>query len=298
MSIRNVLLVSRPAAALVVLFASLAFSGIAAAQWQVHDTEANGQLSTANGHLSSIESENKSMHSDLNGVLGKTGDSEAQRTIDGYLNSINSTLKIGTFDPKKPGTRVADPDQVLPDDSAEAAKLDNGVRCDKVAEPQQATCKQIVAIENAQYKYMLTMYKNTATRYEVLKQLLDERNSINANDVNQFGKLEDNTNKLTALYNLLALDQQQMQTVNYAYEANLRYLRNQQALAAKSAATGEDHTSAGSISLPGIGSVQVGSVISGIAAGAALKEALKDAQSTAPEGILHLKVSDGTKYGL
>lgn len=268
------------------------------AQWAVHDDAANSTLSQIKGDTGVLSKETPGIHSDttaINNVLGQVGQDEGSGTINGYLHSINERLKIGTYDPKKPGDRVKDPQQALPQDST---VLDNGVKCDKVAEPQQATCKKIVAIENAQYQYMLTMYANTATRYKTLQDLMEERKSIDANDPNQFGKLEDNTNKLTALYNLLAIDQQQMQTANYAYEANLRYLRAQQTLAAKSAATGEDLTKGGVISLPGIGDVDVGAVLSGIAAGEALKVALDEVKSTTPTGIRRLGISDGKSYGL
>ena len=174
--------------------------------------------------------------------------------------------------------------------------LDDGTRCKAIAEKQQDTCKEIVALENAQYQYMLTMYKNTATRDSMLRELLKERSEITASDANQFGKLEDNTNKLTALYNLIALDQQQMQTVNYAYEANLRYLRSKQTIAANAASTGKDPSKWDSISLPGLGDVNVGSAISGLATGAALKISLEGAQTTRPAGMQTLSIGESNGF--
>ncbi|SFW62916.1 hypothetical protein [Luteibacter sp. UNCMF366Tsu5.1] len=257
------------------------------AQWAVNDANANATLKQIETHTNDTVTQT----TDINSVLGKTlGDGS---TVNGNINAINEKLKIGTYDEKQPGARVKDPTQTLPEDTT---KLDDGTRCKAVAQPQQATCQQIVDIENAQYQYMLTMYKNTATRDAMLRELLKERAAIQASDANQFGKLEDNTNKLTALYNLIALDQQQMQTVNYAYEANLRFLRAKQTIAANAASTGKQPSDWGSISLPGIGDVNIGSAISGLATGAALKASLDGVQSAKPSGMQTLSIGDSNGF--
>ena len=257
------------------------------AQWAVNDANANATLKQIETHTKDTVTQT----TDINTVLGKTlGDGS---TVNGNINAINEKLKIGTYDQKQPGDRVKDPAQALP---ADTTTLDDGTRCKAVAQPQQATCQQIVNIENAQYQYMLTMYKNTQTRDEMLRELLKERAAIQSNDPNQFGKLEDNTNKLTALYNLIALDQQQMQTVNYAYEANLRFLRAKQTLSANAASTGKPPSDWGSISLPGIGDVNIGSAISGLATGAALKASLDGVQSSKPEGMQTLSIGESNGF--
>ncbi|MDQ0010331.1 hypothetical protein J2T07_002521 [Luteibacter jiangsuensis] len=270
------------------LIALLAATPAAQAQWAVNDADANTKLGQIEQHTNDTVSQTK----DINKVLGQTGDGDG-KTINANLDAINKKFKIGQYKDTQPGPRVADPKKALPEDSTQ---LDDGTRCKAVAEPQQANCKLIVDLENAQYQYMLTMYKNTKTRDDMLRELLKERQAIGADDPNQYGKLEDNTNKLTALYNLIALDQQQMQTVNYAYEANLKYLRSQQTLAANAANTGKKPSEWGSIQLPGVGDVDIGSAISGLATGAVLSETLKGVQSDKPSGMQTLSIGESNGF--
>ncbi|WP_089978931.1 hypothetical protein [Luteibacter sp. UNCMF331Sha3.1] len=277
------------------LFGLILAAPAAHAQWQVNDADANIKLNDIRTNTSNTVDEAKNIvqqNKDMNSVLGTTSTGDG-KTINANLDAINKKLVIGTYSDKQPGARVKNPEKVLPEDTT---KLDDGKRCDAVAEPQQANCKLIVDLENAQYQYMLTMYKNTETRDAMLRELLKEREAIKPEDANQFGKLEDNTNKLTALYNLIALDQQQMQTVNYAYEANLRYLRSQQTLAANAASTGKKVDEWGSIKLPGIGDVNIGDAVSGLATGVALKGALDGVQSKKPEGMQTLKIGKSNGF--
>ncbi|WP_266157213.1 hypothetical protein [Dyella silvatica] len=245
------------------------------AQWQVQDTDAENTLSNIKGDTGKI-----------NSVLGTTQDGNG--TINTNLNNINNKLVIGAYNQNAPGPRVADPQQALP---AATTVLDDGAHCSLVATAQQANCQQIVAIENAQYQYMITMYTTSKTRDDMLRTLLTERQNIQAGDANQFGKLEDNTNKLTALYNLIALDRQQMQSVNYAYEANLRYLRSKQTQLADAAASGQSPPgSGGSINIPGVGNVNIGSVLASMTTGVILSAALQGQQSTAAPGMQKLSI--------
>ncbi|NID13969.1 hypothetical protein [Luteibacter yeojuensis] len=282
-------------AGIATLLLALGFVAPAAhAQWAVNDAQANSTLEQiqSNTHTTADKTTDiDKQTTDMNTVLGKTlGDGS---TINGNINAINEKLKIGTYKDSQPGPRVGNPVKALPADST---VLDDGTRCKAVAQPQQDVCKQIIDLENAQYRYMLTMYKNTETRDSMLRELLKEREAITDKDPNQFGKLEDNTNKLTALYNLIALDQQQMQTVNYAYEANLRFLRSQQTIAANAASTGKNPSKWDSISLPGIGDVNIGSAISGLATGAALKASLEEVQTAKPNGMQTLGIGKSNGF--
>lgn len=289
----------RMAGGAALMLAMFVIAPAAQAQWAVVDAQANGTLSSIQGDTSNIatNTENTASNTDkLNQVIGQAGDDYKKNTVNGRLDAINQKMAIGAYDENKPGPRVKDPDQKLPAPGGTA--LNDGASCKTVAEPQQATCKEIVSLQNAQYQYMLTMYDNTNTRDKMLRALLEERKNISSTDPSQYGKLQDNTNKLTALYNLIALDQQQMQTVNYAYEANIAYLRAKQTVSANAAATGKDPTkadSAGGISIPGIGNVGIGDVIGALATGAALKLALNGVQTSKPDGMktLHIGESNG-----
>lgn len=268
------------------------------AQWAVNDAEANQHLDQIQSNTKDTVDNTKdtvTQTTNLNDVLGKTSDTYTSSTVNGRLDSINKKFLIGTYDDKKPGARVKNPDQALP--ASGSTPLDDGSSCNTVAQPQQATCKQIVALENAQYQYMLLMYENTATRDTTLRDLLTERQNISSGDISQYGKLEDNTNKLTALYNLIALDHQQMEAVNYAYDANIRYLKAKQTLAANSAASGKDPSSTpGGIDIPGIGNVQIGQLISGFVTGAALNVALNGVATKTPDGMKTLKIGESNGY--
>jgi hypothetical protein len=247
----------RACAVLLVAFAPLA----AQAQWKVVDTDANRVLGTTTG--------------------GKT--------INQNLDAINKKLVIGTNNKDNPGTRMEDPAKALPAPDATEATLDNGEHCKAVATAQQDTCKAIVDIENAQYKYMLTVYKTSDTRQKMLQKLLDEREAIQDNP-NQYGMLESNSNKLMALYNLIALDRQQMESVNYAYEANLRYLRASQAMNAEAAQSGTPRDKLGSLTIPGMGDIDLGSLINAAVTGLTLKAALDVAQSNKPDELHRLSI--------
>jgi hypothetical protein len=238
------------------------------AQWKVNDKDANSVLGTTTG--------------------GKT--------INQNLDAINKKLIIGSYDTSQPGKRMDDPTQALPAPDGTTSTLDDGAHCNAVAKPQQTTCNKIVAIENAQYKYMLTVYKTSATRQDMLQKLLDERGAIKSDDASQYGKLESNTNKLTALYNLIALDRQQMEAVNYAYEANLRYLRASQALDAQAAQKGTPRKDLGSFSVPGMGDIDIGSLVNAAVTGLALKTALSTAQSNKPDDIHRLKIGQSNGW--
>lgn len=234
------------------------------------------------------------VHDDAVDTLNTTvGDKTDGNTVNANLNAIRKKLMIGDYTENRPGPRVKDPTSVLPADSTLLIPADDQ-RCAIVAGPQQVNCKKIVEIQNAQYQYMLTMYANSNTRNEMLKAIIADRKNIKPDDANALGKLEENTNQLTALYNLIALDQAQMQSVNYAYEANLRFLREEQARLARAANSGKtaDKPSPFDFQLPGGIDIDIGKALPTIAAGAALKIALKDAQSPKPSGIRTLAITD------
>lgn len=265
------------------------------AQWAVNDEQANDKLSD-------IKDNTKGTNNDTTAMKNALGDSQAGggKTVNANLDAVNRKLIIGNSDNgqpfTRPGVRVADPEQALPASSSSAATLDDGSNCTQMPDAQQDNCKKIVAIQNAQYKYMLLMYETNAKRNTILTNLLDERSKINADDANQYGKLEDNTNKLTALYNLIALDQQQMATVNYAYTANLTYLRTAQAQLSRSANTGKPKASWTQLNLPGVGSIDLSSQIGSLISGVALTGALKAAHSSKPEGIQTLSIGESNGW--
>lgn len=266
---------------LVMLGAALLIGALMApsahAQWAVNDKDANTKLKTANQTLTTIKE--------------NLGDKIKGATLNDNLDLIRQKMAIGNFVDKRPGDRVEDPQPAFPK-ASDAKLIDGYASCNGLAQAQQTNCQKIIDIQNAQYKFMVTMYETSATRNQVLKDIIADRKNIAADDPNSLGKIEENTNQLTALYNLIALDQQQMQTVNYAYDANLKFLRDEQARLSRAANTGKS-ADQGGITLPGGGTIDPTSVISGLAAGSVLKEVLGKVQSDKPDGLQTLHVTDG-----
>lgn len=245
-------------------FAGALAAGQARADWRVYDQRVQQDTSAIKKSSSAIQSNTQ---------------------------SIKEQLQIGSANDKWPGTRPDDPDSKFPASSGGAQiKLDDGQHCNTIAKAQQDTCNKIVEIENAQYKFMVVMYETSKARDTTLREILAERQGLSPTD---YGKLEDNTNKLTALQALIALDRQQMESVNFAYEANLRYLRALQTQAANVAAKGGKPGKYGSFDLPIIGSIDVGNLLNAAIGGATLAAGLEKAKTTSADGMLTLGVTKG-----
>ena len=275
------------------------------AQWHVVDDDANAKLKDIESHTNDTEKHTN----DINKAIGTT-DNGGGQTVNANLDAINKRLLLGDYVKERPGDRVKDPEQALPKQTDANATLVQESSCDGKPDLQKTNCVQIARIRNAQYKYMLTMYENTKTRDDTLRKILEDRGKIAKDDVNALGRLEENTNQLTALYNLIALDQQQMQTVNYAYDANIKYLEGMQAALSKGANSGKGAPGgsgtggsggtggAGSsgglgdigIPLPGGGQINIGDLANTFVTGQALKLALKESGYSKPDGYKTLSI--------
>jgi hypothetical protein len=229
-------------------------------------------------------------HDKLDALYSKNGD--GVQDIDTHTRNIDSNFKIGSY--VSPGTRQSDPTSTGSSALAGAsstsspfasATLNDGMdQCDNVAQGQQSNCKEIVQTQNAQYMYMTAAYANTAIRNTALQSLLTERQNIKSSSCSNtststsnntcIGLLEDNTNKLMALYSMMAIDRQQMESANHAYDARIRYLRDYQARLANAAATGGPTPSGGSGSDTFPIPPAVGSLISNAVAGVVMAGAL------------------------
>ncbi len=257
----------------------------------------------------------KSTHDKLDALYNKNKD--GVQDIDTHTRNIDSNFKIGSY--VSPGDRLADPTSTTAAPAGASssqspfatATMEDGMdQCANVAKGQQDTCKEIVHTQNAQYMYMTTAYANTATRNTALQALLKERQNIKSSSCSSSGSsssgstgsggdtstciglLEDNTNKLMALYSLMTLDRQQMESANHAYEARLRYLLNYQARLANAAATGGPTPSSGGSSGSGLpGSIDIGNLISTAVAGGVMAGALTTSSVNGP--TLGIEKSNG-----
>lgn len=239
------------------------FAQTVQAQWQVTDK----QVTTNTGNTASNTSNTA------------TNTDQIQKDLKEYLTLGSNS---------SPGERVKNPAQyplvqstTLQQDLAE---------CKTLPKEQLAGCEEIAKTEDAQSQYMKTMYENTNTRDKRLREILKERDKIDG--TSNLGKLEDNTNKLVALYDLMTIDSQQMESVNYAYETRLRYLRANQTKLAKAAATGKKP---GSTSIFG---VDLGQIATAVTTGGALKIALDVVKKEKPEGMRTLSIGKSTGYGI
>lgn len=101
-------------------------------------------------------------------------------------------------------------------------------------------CKEIVETEKAQFKYNLMMSELASKRYERYWAIADERNKLKGNDA---GKLQSNTNKMTALLTLVGIDAAQQKAYNDVYEARIAFLSaSRDALAVRVASGGTGGT--------------------------------------------------------
>jgi type IV secretion system protein VirB5 len=192
------------------------------------------------------------------------------------LSSIDKRFNLGTYN--APGDRVGD-DQMKQTWPATLPQVDSGIdQCDKYVGPQQGTCKELVKTRNADYLYMKTMYDTSNTRNDVLKKLVQARQNLGASD---YGKLEDNTNQIMALRTLIALDNQQLQTVHNGYQARIEYL-NRQLSQQADAATGGKGSSAAASALGSLAGAAIG--------GGILAAALNGSKSDMPSGMKRLSV--------
>jgi hypothetical protein len=237
----------------------------ASAQWHVVDSDANSKLGDIKTSTANTDSNTK----DIANYLKITG---------------------GEF---KAGDRVEDPKQPF---NTTLSLTQDDAKCQKLAPAQLTVCKELAETQNAEYMYMVVMYNNSKTRDTVLRSLLTERQGLKETD---YGKLEDNTNKLTALYTLIALDQQQLESTTKAYEARIHYLEAQQAQIAQAAMAGDKAPSSdtsGDISIGGVDFGSLTSIGASLASGAALKVALDVAKSPTPSGMQTLGITSSNGF--
>jgi hypothetical protein len=252
---------SRPSLAacitLLIGLASSAHAQVGGGPWQVIDNDANSTLNDIHKDLSNT------IHKDLSTTLHQ---------------DLQKIYTLGSY--RQLGDRAVDPDQPL---TAQALEKDIA-QCNNITDKQQPICEEIVKTRNAQMNYMVTMYKLAAqTRNGQLKQIQDERSRIKSSD---YGKLEDNTNKLVAFQAQLQIDQQQTQTAMYAYETRLKYLLDLQNRSTHGMLTGSDPEPPSPLDI----AKQVGaSLITGVA----LKVALEAQKTSKPAGMQTLSSTNG-----
>jgi hypothetical protein len=173
-------------------------------------------------------------------------------TVTHHLNDINDRLVIGGDDFTAGGDRddqAFEPqqeDDKLPADKARptaAADVDLSKRCPAsglasltgVAKEQNTVCVEMYRTEIAKYRFSLEMYELAQTRNQKLQEIIEERNALTEED---FGKMEENTNKLVALTAQMDNDRDRYSAYMNAYDARTAHLQKASDVLGRAAISG------------------------------------------------------------
>jgi type IV secretion system protein VirB5 len=201
----------------------------------------------------------------------KVRDRIGEGNVNKKLDQIYKQHGIGPY--AVSGEAVADPEQKI--EKGTITLTTGSERCKSANSDQKATCEEIVKTENSQYLYMVKMFEITTKRKEVLAAIEKEREKLGSG-VDNYGKLQSNTNKLIALNTRMALDQAQMESATHAYETRLRYLKQYQTQQTNNRLTGK--TSGEGTPFGGLGAIG-----STLVAGAVLGGTLEALKSPDPD---------------
>lgn len=270
--------------------ACLLISGAASADWRVYDSRVEGKVDEVSNRIGNT-SVGGSGGSSGGTVTGNQKQMFDQYTLGTYQSSgnavehprwptSNGTPGAGGADSSSPFKLENFKDMVGGPAGAgntAMALQSNLGKCGAYRDQQKAICEEIVKTENAQFIYMVKFHEMAAERLERLDAIEQEREQL-GEDPKNYGKLQDNTNKLLALNTRMSLDTVQMESAMNAYEARLAYLRALQAQKTTEALAGK---STGGDSPFG----DIGDIAGALIDGATLKAALNGLQSDTPEGF-------------
>ena len=203
-------------------------------------------------------------------------DTVRERIGEGNVNEkLDQIYKQHAIGPHKAsGEAVTDPEQKI--EKGTISLTTGADRCKSANEDQKATCEEIVKTENSQYLYMVKMFEITTKRKEMLDEIEQERAGLK-DKIENYGKLQSNTNKLIALNTRMALDQAQMESAMHAYDTRLRYLKQFQTQQTNDRMAGNKSSEASSP----FG--DIGAIGSTLVAGAVLGGALEGLKSDDPD---------------
>lgn len=236
---------------LAVSIVSLLITGVASADWRVRDQT----LITL-------------MEQIRDNYIGNT-----DGTVTGHLNDINDRLVIGGDEFAAGGDRAdqalepQQEDDKLPADKARptaAADVDLSKRCPAsglasltgVAKEQNTVCVEMYRTEIAKYRFSLEMYELAQARNQKLQEIIEERNALTEND---FGKMEENTNKLVALTAQMDNDRDRYSAYMNAYDARSTHLQKASDVLSRAAISG------GPVTPESIGSSLIGAGVLAVA---------------------------------
>ena len=227
---------------LIVIALAVSTIGGAQAAWQVTDERAQDYLKQINQRVG-----NGNVNSRLNDIY------------DAYR--LGSASRAGDAEPEPSGS------EKLSRSAQSTASVGTDERCPpargELASTQRQICQEMIDTERAKYTYSLRMYDLTEKRMRRLKDLEDERSRLGDRD---YGKLQDNSNRILALMSLIQIDAQRHRTYMDAYDARMSYLVSTRDALSRQA-------------LHGASSPSIGSIGSAVVGGGALALALEAAKS-------------------
>jgi hypothetical protein len=167
-----------------------------------------------------------------------------------HLKNVNDRLSIKGDDfkaggdddskpvePKKEEDRLTDKEK--PTAATDVAEIN---RCPApkgggtgIPQQQNVVCKEVYKTEIARYRFSLEMYDLAEKRNKKLQEIIAERNALNEKD---FGKMEENTNKLVALQAQMDNDRDRYNSYMQAYQARMEHLVKTKELLAEQAMNG------------------------------------------------------------
>lgn len=213
-----------PMGLLVVLLSAL--SMYAYAEWAVSDKTTQDRINDANKILG--DKRNGTVTRSLQ-YLREVDKGDFSKTASGQKRYDDPSLKWEKKDYDKPSSVKVEVDQRCVRAEVPAMPKINGVQEPQLPKGKSnlfdasyELCKEIVETEKAQFKYNLMMSELAGKRYERYWAIADERNKLKENDA---GKLQSNTNKMTALLTLIGIDAAQQKSYNDVYNARITYLK-------------------------------------------------------------------------
>lgn len=206
-------------------------TGAASADWRVYDQRVDEVLKDIRDNY--IQKDGGSVTTHLKNVNERlTVKGDEFKAGDGSAES--PTL----VEPKEASDK-------LPEDKAKptaAAGVTLAERCPGGSETatgiqaeQHKICEEMYNTEIAKYRFSLEMYDLAKKRNEKLQEIVAERNGLGEKD---FGKMEENTNKLLALSAQMDNDRDRYTAYMNAYDARMLYLQKSTELLSKRAING------------------------------------------------------------
>lgn len=207
----------------------LLITGAASADWRVYDRRVHEQL---RDEITPRIGNTNASGSGEGSVTGNQKQAYDQLRVKGDEFTAGGDSDDKPLEPKEGDDKLTG-DKAKP---TMATGTDMASRCQATGQPQQQTiCQEMYKTEIAKYRFSLEMYELAEKRNKKLQEIIKERNDLNEKD---FGKMEENTNKLVALTAQMDNDRDRYQAYINAYDARMLHLQKSSDLLASQSING------------------------------------------------------------